>query len=45
MVAEPVVQITKGAERISADGTTIDPQIEDAVRQRLMSVAAAFAGR
>jgi len=35
MVSEPVVQIAKGAERISADGTTTDPEIEELIRQRL----------
>lgn len=35
MVSDPVVQIAKGAERISADGTTTDPEIEDLIRQRL----------
>ncbi|MBU3689312.1 MAG: hypothetical protein B7C54_11315 [Acidimicrobiales bacterium mtb01] len=40
MVAEPVVQIAKGAERINADGTTTDPQIEDLISQRLAALLA-----
>ena len=39
MVSEPVVQIAKGAERIGADGTTSDPEIEDLVRQRLIALS------
>ena len=35
VVSEPVVQIAKGAERISADGTTTDPEIENLIAQRL----------
>ena len=35
VVSEPVVQIAKGAERISADGTTSDPEIETLIAQRL----------
>lgn len=38
MVSEPVVQIAKGAERISADGTTSDPEIEDLISQRLANL-------
>ena len=35
VVSEPVVQIAKGAERISADGSTTEPEIEELIRQRL----------
>ena len=38
MVSEPVVQIAKGAERISADGTTSDPEIENLINQRLVKL-------
>ncbi|MEY3492798.1 MAG: hypothetical protein RL413_216 [Actinomycetota bacterium] len=41
VVSEPVVQIAKGAERIDADGTTTDPQIEELIRQRLDALVAA----
>jgi hypothetical protein len=40
MVSEPVVQIAKGAERISADGTTTDPEIEELIGQRLAALLA-----
>lgn len=40
MVSEPVVQIAKGAEKISADGTTTDPEIEELIRQRLAKILA-----
>lgn len=40
MVNEPVVQIAKGAERIGADGSTTDPQIEDLIAQRLAALTA-----
>ena len=40
MVSEPVVQLAKGAEKISADGTTTDPEIEDLIRQRLETLLA-----
>ncbi|MFM7489914.1 MAG: NADPH-dependent FMN reductase, partial [Actinomycetota bacterium] len=35
VISEPVVQIAKGAERISADGSTTDPEIETLIAQRL----------
>ena len=38
VVSEPVVQIAKGAERINADGTTTDPQIETLIAQRLAAL-------
>lgn len=38
VVSEPVVQITKGAERINADGTTTDPEIETLISQRLAAL-------
>lgn len=38
VVSEPAVQIAKGAERISADGATTDPQIEELIRQRLAAL-------
>jgi chromate reductase len=38
MASEPVVQIAKGAERISADGSTTDPEIEELIRQRLAKI-------
>lgn len=41
VVSEPVVQIAKGAERIDADGTTTDPQIEELIRQRMDALVAA----
>jgi chromate reductase len=40
MVSEPVVQIPKGAERISADGMTTDPDIEELIGQRLAALLA-----
>lgn len=40
VVNEPVVQIAKGAEKISADGTSTDPQIEELIRQRLAALTA-----
>ena len=38
VVSEPVVQIAKGAERISADGTTTDPEIESLIGRRLAAL-------
>ncbi len=38
VVSEPMVQIAKGAERIGADGTTTDPQIEALITQRLAAL-------
>ena len=38
VVSEPVVQIAKGAERIGADGTTTDPEIEESIAQRLTAL-------
>ena len=38
VVNEPAVQIVKGAERISADGTTTDPEIEGLIGQRLAAL-------
>ena len=38
VVSEPIVQIAKGAERISADGTTTDPEIETLIAQRLAAL-------
>ena len=40
MISEPPVQIAKGAERITADGSTTDPEIEDLIAQRLSTIAA-----
>jgi len=38
VISEPVVQIAKGAERISADGSTTDPEIETLIAQRLAAL-------
>jgi hypothetical protein len=38
VISEPVVQIAKGAERINADGTTTDPEIETLIAQRLVAL-------
>ena len=38
VVSEPMVQIAKGAERIGADGTTTDPEIEALITQRLAAL-------
>ncbi|MEN9804478.1 MAG: hypothetical protein RIS41_1325 [Actinomycetota bacterium] len=38
MVSEPIVQIAKGADRIGADGSTTDPEIEDLIAQRLAKI-------
>lgn len=40
VVSEPVVQIAKGAELISSDGSTTDPTIEDSIARRLGSLFA-----
>ena len=40
VISEPVVQIAKGAERISADGSTTDPEIETLIAQRLAALTA-----
>ena len=38
VISEPVVQIAKGAERISIDGTTSDPEIESLIGRRLAAL-------
>ena len=38
VISEPVVQIAKGAERISTDGSTTDPEIETLIAQRLAAL-------
>jgi len=38
VISEPVVQIAKGAERISADGSTTDSEIETLIAQRLAAL-------
>ena len=40
VISEPVVQIAKGAERISTDGSTTDPEIETLIAQRLAALTA-----
>jgi len=42
VVEEPVVQIVLGANRISADGTTTDPDVETLVRAKLEAVVEAL---
>jgi chromate reductase len=42
VLAEPVVQIAKGAERIDADGTTSDSEIESLLSARLEQVELAL---
>ncbi len=42
VVSEPVVQVVKGAERIAADGTTSDPEIEALITTRLANIVAAL---
>ncbi len=43
VVEEPVVQVAMGSERISADGTTTDPAIEELVRAKLDATLEALA--
>lgn len=45
VVNEPAIQIVKGADRITADGSTTDPEVESLVRRRLESVAVALDAR
>ena len=40
VVSEPAVQIAKGADVISTDGSTTDPTIEDSIARRLGSLFA-----
>ena len=40
VISEPVVQIAKGADVISSDGSTTDPTIEDSIARRLGSLFA-----
>ena len=42
MVTEPAIMVAMGAERISSDGTTTDPEVEALVRARLDGIAAAL---
>ena len=45
MVTEPAIMVALGAERISSDGTTTDPEIESLVRARLDGIVAALTQR
>lgn len=38
LVVEPEGLFVKGAERISADGTTVDPSVEEIVKSRLVGL-------
>ena len=45
MVDEPVVQVVKGAERLSSDGVTEDAEIVDLVTEKMGALLAALRGR
>ena len=45
VIAEPVVELKKGAEYVSADGTTTDAAVETAVRGVLEGMLAALQAR